>query len=82
MQVSRFGKLLDVEPPRDAIYSGTERTGFCECSHQWDRHHLQLVISKEWIDSSGEEFFPAECTEPGCKCPGYHDTGIKKDYES
>lgn len=42
-------------------YSGPNRTGVCRCGHSWEDHHTSAVLSEEYIDITGEVYFPEEC---------------------
>jgi hypothetical protein len=63
------------------FYSGT-----CICGHRWDRHHLSMVMNKEYFNATGEGSIASECLAFGFNemggldqdgkphCFGYIDT--------
>jgi hypothetical protein len=51
-------------------YSGPNRTGICKCGHSWDRHHLGVVMNRDYGDATGEAYVPQECEHFG-----FNETG-------
>lgn len=49
----------------EARYSGPNRSGICVCGCSWDKHHLGIVMWKEYIDETGEYYIPQECEAYG-----------------
>lgn len=54
-------------------YSGTNRTGVCICGCSWDKHHLSVVMNKEYSEQTKEGYIPEECC-----AYGFNETGGKK----
>lgn len=51
-------------------YSGAGLTGICKCGHAWDRHHLGVVMNREYGEATGEAYVPEEC-----EAHGFNETG-------
>jgi hypothetical protein len=51
-------------------YSGEGRSGICKCGHNWDEHHLGVVMNREHFESTKEAYVPQECEHYGCNEEG------------
>lgn len=49
-------KMADTPKYRKMFYSGT-----CICGHQWDRHHLGMVMNMDYYKATGEGSIAQEC---------------------
>lgn len=51
-------------------YSGPNRSGICFCGCSWERHHLCMVMNREYIKQTNEAYIPQEC-----EAFGFNETG-------
>lgn len=47
---------MDKPKYRKMFYSG-----ICRCGHKWDRHHLGMVMNREYYEATGEGSIAQEC---------------------
>lgn len=47
-------------------YSGPGCSGTCICGHNWQDHHLGMVMNPDYIKQTGEYYIPQECEYYGC----------------
>ena len=50
----------------DSVYSGDNKSGICQCGHNWDDHHLQMVMNLDYFNHTNECYYPEECEYYGC----------------
>lgn len=67
-------------------YSGPRCSGICVCGHNWEDHHLGVVLRHEYVKETGEAYIPQECefygfnemggldAEGNEHCSGYRDS--------
>ena len=46
-------------------YSGPLRSGMCTCGHNWQEHHLGMVMNEDYAHQTGEMYVPQECEHYG-----------------
>ena len=73
-------------------YSGEGQSGVCQCSHSWEDHHIGIVLNSDYIEATGEPYFPEECEfdqfegmsgPDDCGCQRYVDNSeVKISYGS
>ena len=49
----------------EARYSGPGKTGICKCGCSWDRHHLGVVMNRDYSEQTEEAYLPEECESYG-----------------
>jgi hypothetical protein len=60
-------------PKYERRYSGPGKSGICICGCSWEDHHLGIVMSKEYLESTVEAYIPGECDRFG-----FNETGGMK----
>lgn len=70
-------------------YSGKDCGGVCVCGHRWQDHHLSMVMRQDYVEETGEYYFPEECEYYGFNetggldakgrphCDQYQDRGVR-----